>query len=266
MTAHLPRKRFGQNFLHDQGVIHDILTAIRPRTHDALVEIGPGLAALTEPLLHYVQTLHAIEIDRDIVQYLVNRFKTDHHHQLIVHQADALHYDFAQLKARIAPQKQLRIVGNLPYNISTALLFHLAQFYQSIVDMHFMLQKEVVDRMVAHPNTRDYGRLSVMLQYRFSMDKVLEVPPTAFYPVPKVNSALVRIHPYTTPPYIAHDEIAFAQLVKNAFSQRRKTLRNNLRTLVNEAQFTAANIDPSRRPETLQLEEFVRLSNMIYTQ
>ena len=262
MKSHIPRKRFGQHFLQDQGVIHDIIMAIRPTASDVLVEIGPGLAALTEPLTQYVQPLHAIEIDRDIVKRLLTRFSTD---QLVIHETDALQFDFAQLRSHIAPQGRLRIVGNLPYNISTPLLFHLAQFREAIVDMHFMLQKEVVSRMVARPASSDYSRLSVMLQYHFAMHNVLDVPPCAFYPPPKVNSAVVRMHPYATPPYLAKDERLFAQLIGQAFSQRRKTLRNNLRALVTEEQFTAVNIDPSRRPETLHVEEFVRLSNILQT-
>jgi 16S rRNA (adenine1518-N6/adenine1519-N6)-dimethyltransferase len=258
MTSHLPRKRFGQNFLQDQAVIHAIIEAIRPAPTDTLVEIGPGLAALTEPLTHFIQPVHAIEIDRDIVKQLRTRF-TD---QLIIYQADALQVDFAQLQAQIAPQQQLRVVGNLPYNISTPLLFHLAQFRPAIQDMHFMLQKEVVMRMVARPATSDYGRLSVMLQYRFAMHKLFDVPPSAFCPAPKVDSAFVRLHPYATPPFMAHDEGQFALLVAKAFSQRRKTLRNNLR-FITETQFIHAQIDPARRPETLSVEEFVRLSNTL---
>jgi 16S rRNA (adenine1518-N6/adenine1519-N6)-dimethyltransferase len=259
MKSHIPRKRFGQNFLQDEAVIHDIIEAIRPAATDALIEIGPGLAALTEPLTHYVQPVHAIEIDRDIAKQLRARFTTD---QLILHQADALQFDFAQLQVQIAPQQQLRIVGNLPYNISTALLFHLARFHAIIEDMHFMLQKEVVERIVARPATSDYSRLSVMLQYRFAMHKILDVLPNAFYPAPKVNSAVVRIHPYPTPPFIAKDETQFALLVGKAFSQRRKTLRNNLR-FITDAQFIAAHLDPARRPETVSVEEFVRLSNIL---
>lgn len=260
MKFPIPRKRFGQNFLQDQGVIHDIIHAIRPTPTDTLVEIGPGLAALTEPLTHHVSPLYAIEIDRDMVKQLSTRFNVD---QLVLYQGDALQFDFDQLKKQIAPQGQLRIVGNLPYNISTPLLFHLAQFHHAIIDMHFMLQKEVVDRMVAQPASTDYSRLSVMLQYRFAMHKVLDVPPTAFYPVPKVNSAVVRMHPYVTLPFVANDEPYFAQLVMRAFSQRRKTLRNNLRSWVTDAQFAAANIDATRRPETLHVQEFVRLSNIL---
>lgn len=260
MKTHTPRKRFGQNFLQDQSVIHDIIQAIRPAAGETIVEIGPGLAALTEPLSHYVETLHVVEIDRDIVHRLKTRFAPE---KLIIHHADALKFDFGALKAQIVPHGQLRLVGNLPYNISTPLLFHLAQFHDAILDMHFMLQKEVVDRMVARPATSDYGRLSVMLQYRFAMQKILDVPPTAFYPAPKVNSAVVRIYPYPNLPYHAKDEQHLGQLVAQAFSQRRKTLRNNLRTMVSDAQFGIADIDPARRPETLRIEEFVRLSNLL---
>jgi 16S rRNA (adenine1518-N6/adenine1519-N6)-dimethyltransferase len=255
---HIPRKRFGQNFLQDQKVIHDIITAIHPQPGDPLVEIGPGLAALTEPLLNHTTPLHVIEIDRDIVAHLQTRFPAD---ELIIHQLDALKMDFTSLRDTIAPGKKLRVVGNLPYNISTPLLFHLAEHHAAINDMHFMLQKEVVERLAAQPSTRDYGRLSVMLQYRFAMLKVLDVPPTAFYPAPKVDSAIIRIVPYPTLPFVAKDEAFFAALVTQAFSQRRKTIRNTLRTLADEAQLQAAGIDPGRRPETLTVQEYVTLSN-----
>ena len=261
MSSHIPRKRFGQNFLQDRAIIHDIVRAIHPSQNDLMVEIGPGLGALTIPLMQYVQPLHVVEIDRELVQRLQANFSNE---ALIIHEADVLQFDFAKLvQSADDPSQRLRIVGNLPYNISTPLLFHLLSFHSLIFDMHFMLQKEVVDRLIAQPKTAEYGRLSVMLQYYFSMDKVLDVPPEAFYPAPKVDSAVIRIHPYKTLPYQAKDEQLFAKLVREAFSQRRKTLRNNLRNYVSDAQFVKANIDPTRRPETLQIEEFVRLANIL---
>lgn len=261
MSSHLPKKRFGQNFLQDNAIIHDIVRAIRPSQNDLMVEIGPGLGALTIPLMQYIQPLHVVEIDRELVKKLQAKFSNE---VLIIHEADVLQFDFATLTPNSNESSQrLRIVGNLPYNISTPLLFYLLSFHSLIFDMHFMLQKEVVDRLVAQPKTADYGRLSVMLQYYFSMDKILDVPPEAFYPAPKVDSAIIRIYPYKTLPYQAKDERLFAKLVKEAFSQRRKTLRNNLRKEVSDAQFMEANIDPTRRPETLQIEEFVRLANIL---
>lgn len=257
---HLPRKRFGQNFLQDTAIIHAIIRGIHPNIEDHMIEIGPGLAALTTPLIQHLHNpLHVVEIDRDIVQKLRTRFDSK---ALIIHQADALQFDFSALQKTLGTKK-IRIVGNLPYNISTPLLFHLVRFHQSIIDMHFMLQKEVVERLIARPNSKDYGRLSVMLQYHCSMDKILDVPPTAFYPAPKVDSAVIRIHPYATLPYPAKNETQFANLVTKAFSQRRKTLKNNLRAEVTDAQFTQALIDPSRRPETLSVEEFIRLANIL---
>lgn len=259
---HLPRKRFGQNFLQDEAIIHAIIRGIHPNREDHMIEIGPGLAALTTPLMeHLHHPLHVVEIDRDIVQKLRTQFDSN---KLVIHQADALQFDFSALQKTLG-NKKIRIVGNLPYNISTPLLFHLIRFHQSIIDMHFMLQKEVVERLIARPNSKDYGRLSVMLQYHCNMDKILDVPPTAFYPAPKVDSAVIRIHPYAKVPYPAKNEIQFAKLVTKAFSQRRKTLKNNLRTEITDGQFTQAFIDPSRRPETLSVEEFIRLANILET-
>ena len=254
MGAHIPRKRFGQNFLVDQGVINDIISAIRPRADDLMVEIGPGLGALTEPLMKSLNHLHCVEIDRDIIARL---HKTYSPAKLTVHGIDALKFDFGALGQR------LRIVGNLPYNISSPLLFHLAQYGEQIYDMHFMLQKEVVDRMVAEPSTPDYGRLTVMLQYRFVMDKVLDVPPEAFNPPPKVDSAVVRMIPLPADQIKVKDPAKLEQVVSQAFAQRRKTLRNNLRGLLEPQHFEQLGLDSSLRPENLSVEQFIEIANFL---
>jgi 16S rRNA (adenine1518-N6/adenine1519-N6)-dimethyltransferase len=250
--AHQPRKRFGQHFLTDAGIINGILAAIDPRAGEALVEIGPGLGALTLPLLSRVDHLTVIELDRDLVAHWRSHPKAA---QLTIHEGDALAFDFGALGA------DLRLVGNLPYNISTPLLFHLATFAAHIRDAHFMLQKEVVARMVAEPATADYGRLSVMLQYRFHMDALLEVPPEAFDPPPKVDSSVVRLIPKTPSERLAQDEARLEQVVAQAFSQRRKMLRSTLKGMIPESTLVKLGIDPTRRAETLTLEEFVGLAN-----
>ena len=233
-------------------MIESIVAAIRPRADDTMVEIGPGLEALTRPLLQRLHKLHVVEIDRDIVA----RLRLNHAcEQLLVHSGDALFFDFGSLGA------DLRVVGNLPYNISTPLLFHLAQFAHSIRDMTFMLQKEVVQRMVAAPGTSDYGRLSVMLQYRFAMEALFNVPPEAFDPPPKVESALVRIAPRPDSELRANDSKHFAAVVAAAFSQRRKTLRNTLQGTLRAEDFNALGIDPGLRAEALSVETFVAISN-----
>ncbi|TJZ78933.1 16S rRNA (adenine(1518)-N(6)/adenine(1519)-N(6))-dimethyltransferase RsmA [Chitiniphilus eburneus] len=260
--AHIPRKRFGQNFLQDQGVIADIVNAVDPHPGDALVEIGPGLAALTGPLITRAGRLHAVEIDRDIVAHLTQRYSAE---ELVIHNVDAMKFDFGQLADEIAPGGKLRLVGNLPYNISTPLLFHLASFAPRIADMHFMLQKEVVDRMVAEPSTTDYGRLSVMLQLRFYMERVLDVPPGAFYPPPKVDSAVVRLLPWPEPRYLVNDLGRLEDLVVAAFAQRRKTLRNNLKGIVDDTLFATLGINPGLRPENLEVGQFVALANALDT-
>lgn len=261
MKSHIPRKRFGQNFLHDQGVIADILNAVSPQNGDTFVEIGPGLAALTRPLLERIEHLHAVEIDRDIVAYLNEHFSAE---RLTIHNMDALAFDFGALAEKIAPQNRIRLIGNLPYNISTPLLFHLAKFSPVIDDMHFMLQKEVVDRMVAEPGTPDYGRLSIMLQYRFVMDRVLDVPPTAFNPPPKVDSAVVRMIPWPQLPYLAQDELLLEEVVQTAFAQRRKTLRNNLKGVASDAELEALGIDPGCRAENVSVAQYVGLANYLH--
>ena len=254
MKEHQARKRFGQNFLVCRGTIAKIVDAIAPSRSDRVVEIGPGLGALTEPLLERLDHLHVVEIDRD----LIARLKDSHPpERLTVHEGDALDFDFGRLGT------DLRVVGNLPYNISTPLLFHLASFAGVVRDMHFMLQKEVVDRMVADPGTSDFGRLSVMLQYRFHMERLFVVPPGAFNPAPKVDSAIVRLIPKPAAELTARDEALLAKLVLAAFGQRRKMLRNNLREFVDEAGLEAAGIKPTARAEELGVADYVRLANAL---
>jgi len=260
MSSHIPRKRFGQNFLQDQGVIGAIVAAIQPHTGDVLVEIGPGLAALTEPLMKAAGKLHVVELDRDIVSHLSSKYPAE---QLVIHHYDALKFDFGALAREIGKDGVIRLAGNLPYNISTPLLFHLASFGSAISDMHFMLQKEVVDRMVAEPSTADYGRLSVMLQVRFNMEHVLDVAPTAFYPPPKVDSAVVRMMLWPSPPWPVNDLAHMEKLVTTAFSQRRKTLRNNLKGIVNDDELLALGMDPGCRPENVTVPQYVALSNYL---
>jgi 16S rRNA (adenine1518-N6/adenine1519-N6)-dimethyltransferase len=249
---HIPRKRFGQNFLTDRHYIDRCVSAIRPSADDLLVEIGPGLGALTVPLLQALKHLHVVEIDRDIVARLEKDYPPD---KLAIHSCDALKFDFGTLG------KPLRVVGNLPYNISTPLLFHLAGFAENIADCHFMLQKEVVERMVAEPGTAEYGRLSVMLQYRFAMEYLFTVPGGAFSPPPKVESAFVRMIPFSPLPYPANDEVLFGKIVAAAFSQRRKTLRNTLREYLTLEDFAALGIDAGLRGEVLGVAEFVAIAN-----
>ena len=260
---HKARKRFGQNFLVDERIIADIIRAIHPEPTDNMVEIGPGLGALTRPLLQHLNQLHVVEIDRDIIERLEKDYPQHDSSKLIIHSGDALQFDLAQL---LAP---LRIVGNLPYNISSPLLFHFASYAERIRDMHFMLQNEVVERMVAAPSTPAYGRLSVMLQYRFHMEKLLDVPPESFRPSPKVDSAIVRMIPLL--PFsqrgaggiLVQDEKLFAQIVAAAFGQRRKTLRNTLKAYLQESDFERLGIDAQLRAENLGVGEFARIVNFL---
>jgi 16S rRNA (adenine1518-N6/adenine1519-N6)-dimethyltransferase len=259
VQGHFARKRFGQNFLVSDGVIRKIVDAIAPRDDDIVVEIGPGLGALTEPLLERLSHLHVVEIDRDLITRLHQRHPAE---RLTVHEGDALEFDFSTLAA---PGRRLKIVGNLPYNISSPLLFHLARYAAQVHEMHFMLQREVVDRMVAAAGEDDYGRLSVMLQYRFHMERLFIVPPGAFNPPPKVDSAIVRLIPINLAQRpaetLADDEAHFAALVQQAFSQRRKMLRNTLRSICSEADLQAVGITPTERAENISVDHFVRLSN-----
>ncbi len=252
---HKARKRFGQNFLVDERIIADIIGAIRPEPEDNMLEIGPGLGALTRPLLKRLNHLHVVEIDRDIIARLEHDYPQGNpESKLTIHAGDALEFDIAALPA------PLRIVGNLPYNISSPLLFHFAAYANRIRDMHFMLQNEVVERMVAQHSTPEYGRLSVMLQYRFSMEKLLDVPPESFRPAPKVNSAVVRMVPLSASEIQVCNEKLFAAIVGAAFGQRRKTLRNTLRNYLSEADFMQLGIDAKLRAENLGVEEFARIS------
>lgn len=250
---HIPRKRFGQNFLTDQNVLSEIIRVIAPTADDAMVEIGPGQGAMTALLLAHLSRLHVVELDRDLVTMLQKKFNPD---KLIIHSGDALQFDFGALKPA---QGKLRIVGNLPYNISSPLLFHLAQYAQQVEDQHFMLQKEVVQRMVAPPGGKDYGRLSVMLQWRYQMEMLFIVPPSAFDPPPKVDSAIIRMRPIASP--LACEQARLEQVVTQAFSQRRKVIRNSLSGLFTEQQLIAAGIDPQARPETVSLEQYVALTH-----
>ncbi|MGE0081442.1 MAG: 16S rRNA (adenine(1518)-N(6)/adenine(1519)-N(6))-dimethyltransferase RsmA [Thiohalomonadaceae bacterium] len=253
---HQARKRFGQNFLRDHTVIDRIVRAVNPRPGERVVEIGPGLGALTGPLLQALGRLDVVELDRDLIPHLQEKFAGAG--ELRIHQADALRFDFRTLAG---PGEPLRVVGNLPYNISTPLIFHLIEQADVIRDMHFMLQKEVVDRLAAAPDTADYGRLSVMVQYYCKVERLFMVPPGAFHPVPKVDSAVVRLVPYREAPVQVNDQERFARLVAQAFSQRRKTLRNTLRGWVAAETMAALDIDPGRRAETLTLAEFAALAN-----
>lgn len=259
--GHQARKRFGQNFLHDQRVIAKIVRSVNPRAGENIVEIGPGLAALTSPLIGECDALTVLELDRDLAAGLPGR--VPHPERLTIIETDALKYDFTQLFQEGRP---LRVVGNLPYNISTPLLFCLSEVVDEVVDMHFMLQKEVVERMVAEPKTNDYGRLSVMLQYFFEMELLIEVPPESFEPAPKVNSAVVRMIPNAGRIGVAHDYKHFAKLVKTAFHQRRKTIRNNLKDLANDDDLTAVGINPQDRAEHIEATQYVVLSNYLLQQ
>lgn len=253
--SHRPRKRFGQHFLHDPNVIARIVAAIDPRPGERLVEIGPGLGALTLPLLQHAGRLEVVEIDRDVIGPLRERCKA--HGELVVHQGDALDFDFAALAGHGPP---LRVCGNLPYNISTPLLFHLLAQGSAIRDMHFMLQREVVVRMAARPGGRDYGRLTVMLAAACRVEPLFRVGAGAFTPPPRVESAVVRLTPLSPTPFPLGNPADFAKIVAAAFSMRRKTLRNALRGLLDEQQFRRLGIDPGRRPETLTPAEFGALS------
>jgi len=288
---HVAKKRFGQNFLTDQGVIDSLVSAISPRADDLMVEIGPGLGALTKPLLQKLNMLHVVEVDRDIISWMQKEYVKN---SITIHNSDALKFDFSSLIQSAADSglvarrqgtgdeivqqvqrkasddanaangldmQRIRVVGNLPYNISTPILFHLLDNVKHIIDMHFMLQKEVVERMVAEPSTAAYGRLSVMLQYRLQMEYLFTVPPEAFDPAPKVESAFVRCVPHAKLPYIAKDEALFAKVVTAAFGQRRKTLRNTLKGLLDDEGFTALNIDSQQRAENLSVADFVAIAN-----
>ncbi len=256
--AHTARKRFGQNFLIDDGIIDKIVRSIAPQPNDNIVEIGPGKGAITALLLAHCPRLNVVELDRDLIPILLAQFAK--YDDFNIHQTDALKFDFGTLASADWP---LRVVGNLPYNISTPLIFHLLSYHEKIRDMHFMLQKEVVERMAAQPGEKAYGRLGIMTQYYCQVQNLFPVPPTCFNPQPKVDSAIVRLVPYKVLPHPADDVDLFKRLVNTAFQQRRKTLRNALKQLISSEQLETLAIDTSRRPETLSLAEFVGLANYL---
>ena len=251
---HIAKKKFGQNFLVDQSIINSLIQAIAPQPEDLMVEIGPGLGAMTQPLIKHLKHLHVVEIDRDIISWMQGFYPAD---KITIHNSDVLKFDFNNIGKRI------RVVGNLPYNISSPILFKLLENTAQIIDMHFMLQKEVVERMVAQPSTSEYGRLSVMLQYKLQMEYLVTVPPDAFDPAPKVESAFVRCVPHAQLPHPAQDELLFAKVVLQAFGQRRKTLRNTLKGLLDDAGFATLNIDSQQRAENLSVAEFVQIANYL---
>lgn len=253
--VHRPRKRFGQNFLQNQPIINDILRAFNPQPADKVVEIGPGLGALTTPLLRILDSLIAIEIDTDLQEHLRVMPQAPGKLQLI--NADALTVDYGQLG------EHLRIIGNLPYNISTPLLLYVLHYAHCIDDMHFMLQKEVVERLAAQPGCKTYGRLSVIVQYQCEVEQLFIVPPTAFHPQPKVESAIVRLTPYQASPYPPVNFATLERLVASAFSMRRKTLANNLKTLLTAAELSALGINPCLRPEQISVTEYVQIAKFI---
>jgi len=255
---HIARKRFGQHFLQDKQIIQRIVDAIMPMPGQHLVEIGPGQGALTLPVLKKIGKLEVIELDRDLIPSLKTRCAAKG--DLIIHQADALKFDFNQL---VTDEQPLRLIGNLPYNISTLLIFHLLTFAPHIRDMHFMLQKEVVDRMSARPGTSTYGRLSIMVQYHCRVTSLFNVGPAAFNPPPQVDSSIVKLVPHREFPYPAADYAHFAHLVKTAFAHRRKTLRNCFRDVITDENWENIHIDSQLRPEQLSLGEYVKLSNSL---
>ena len=255
--THRARKRFGQNFLHDQQVIDRIIACIAPKASDLLLEIGPGQAALTRPLLASGAELHLIEIDRDLVAHLDKQFSQNAN--VTIHASDALKANLPE----ITGNRPFRLIGNLPYNISTPLIFHILQWHELVVDMHFMLQKEVVERMAAVPGSRIYGRLSVMTQFRCRVTPLFDVQPESFSPVPRVCSSIVRLQPLQKPPADAGSFRNLERVVSAAFSQRRKTLRNSLRELFNADQILATGIDPGQRAEQLSLSQFAALARSL---
>ncbi|MEL7399575.1 MAG: 16S rRNA (adenine(1518)-N(6)/adenine(1519)-N(6))-dimethyltransferase RsmA [Pseudomonadota bacterium] len=258
---HRARKRFGQNFLEDDGIIRRIIKSIHPQAGDNIVEIGPGKGAITEHLLASCPTLKVVELDRDLIPVLLAKFIASYP-EFTIHQHDALKFDFSTFVEDEA--EPLRIVGNLPYNISTPLIFHLLSYHNKVRDMHFMLQKEVVDRMAAQPGEKAYGRLGIMVQYYCKVENLFDVPPECFNPRPKVDSAIVRLTPYTELPQVAKDPKTLEKLVNVAFQQRRKTLRNSLKQLMPAELIESLDVDTSARPENITLEEYIRLSDTLY--
>jgi 16S rRNA (adenine1518-N6/adenine1519-N6)-dimethyltransferase len=258
--GHQARKRFGQNFLHDPNVIRSIVKSIRPKPGQNIVEIGPGLGAITEELLDGTDGyLNVVELDRDLIPGL--NIKFFNMPGFTIHEADALKFDFASLKD---DDRQLRIVGNLPYNISTPLIFHLLSYSGLVKDMHFMLQKEVVQRLAAGPGHKNYGRLSIMAQYYCEIQHMFDVGPGAFKPAPKVDSAIVRLVPYAELPFPVKDHRTLENVVRESFSMRRKTLRNNLKRTITSEQLESLGIDASLRPERLGLEEYTKIADYVF--
>lgn len=253
-----PRKRFGQHFLQDQVVISRIVELLAAKKNEHLIEIGPGQGALTLPLLKQGIKLDAVELDRDIIPVLETRSK--HVGHLTIHAADVLNFNFNDLKT---DDRLLRIFGNLPYNISTPLIFHLLTFAEIISDMLFMLQKEVAERLAAKPDTKSYGRLSVMVQYHCRVEFLLDVPANAFYPPPQVRSGIVKLTPYRSYPTLAHNYPLFESIVRHAFNQRRKTLRNSLKDIVDDATWAQIGLHSDLRPENLSVADFVEISNAL---
>ncbi len=263
-AKHQPRKRFGQNFLHDASIIRQIVDSIRLERDDNLLEIGPGMGALTEPLLAEVDAMTVVELDRDLADSLRIRIGANSHPNFTIIKANAMHVDYRELYSE--EKGKLRVVGNLPYNISTPILFHLLEFADVIEDMHFMLQKEVVERITAEVGSKIYGRLSIIMQYYCDTDYLLTVPRGAFNPPPTVTSAVFRLTPHVTKPVVAEDEEHFGIVVRETFNHRRKTLRaifkqSTLLPTLSEEDFAACEIDPQARPETLTVSDFVTLSN-----
>ena len=258
---HRAKKRFGQNFLVDSNIIDKIIHSINPQAEDHIIEIGPGLGALTQPLLKTLNRLDAIELDRDVIPQLKTLERSE---KLHIHNIDVLAFDFSEFKQTNFEHGKLRIIGNLPYNISTAVLFHLVSHRNCIHDLHFMLQKEVVERIAASAGSNDYGRLSVMMQLYFRISPLFTVAPQCFRPVPGVESAIIRMVPRTSPAIGQDEHDAFAELVRQAFSQRRKTLKNTLRGLCDTEQIDAAGIDAGKRPQELSVDDYIRLFRQIH--
>jgi 16S rRNA (adenine1518-N6/adenine1519-N6)-dimethyltransferase len=258
MHTHAARKRFGQHFLHDKQIIQRLLDVIAPRPGQHFVEIGPGQGALTVPILKIIGELDAVEIDRDLIPHL--KMRCADKGNLIVHSVDALEFNFSTLAQS---NQSLRVIGNLPYNISTPLIFHLLEFASCFADMHFMLQKEVVDRITAEPNDEAYGRLSIMVQYHCKAVALFHVPPTAFYPPPLVDSKIIRLIPHKEIPYLAEDYQHFTSIVREAFSHRRKILRNSLKEMMPDEKWQQIGIDSQLRPEQLGVEAYVKISNCL---
>ncbi|MBM37626.1 MAG: 16S rRNA (adenine(1518)-N(6)/adenine(1519)-N(6))-dimethyltransferase [Woeseia sp.] len=258
MLAKYPRKRFGQHFLTDKNIVNDILKAINPSNEDVIVEIGPGQGAITNKLTKNTKFLHAIEIDRDLANFLKKRFEKNS--KIIIHEADALNFDYSKLG------NKMRIVGNFPYNISTPLLFHLLKFKNSIIDIHCMLQKEVVDRMSAKPGNKTYGRLGIMLGCHLEIEPLFHVDRSAFFPVPKVTSTVVKLTPLKNNKFQIKDEDIFSKIVTEAFMKRRKTIQNSLKKLIKISDLDAVNLDPKLRPEQISIKKYVELSNHLVKQ